>query len=184
MSCGQVDPDCRKCRLSKDRTKVVPGVGPCNSRIVFVGEAPGRGEDLNGQPFVGRAGKILDEALELAGTDRSHVRITNLVKCRPPSNRRPRKDETRTCTELYLERELREIGPVVVCALGQTVAKHFLGTAEPMSKQVSKRSRIVIAGRPVKLIVAYHPAACLYQRKNIGKFRASVKAALAAADTD
>ena len=181
MSCGDVDPKCDKCRLSEKRTRVVPGTGPCNAKIVFVGEAPGKDEDLRGQPFVGRAGRILDDALKAADSSRAQVRITNLVKCRPPSNRRPRKDETDTCTNLYLERELAEIAPVVVCALGQTVAKHFLGAAENMSKLVGSESHIVVSGKPMRLIIAYHPAACLYQRKNLDKFRASVRKALVAA---
>ncbi len=182
MSCGKVDPGCRRCRLSKSRTRVVPGTGSCRARIVFVGEAPGKDEDLKGEPFVGRAGRILDDALEASGVEREDVRITNLVKCRPPNNRRPRRDETKTCTSLYLEHELEEMRPDVVCALGQTVAKHFLGSADLMSELVGKESKIVIAGKPVRLVVAYHPAACLYQRKNLGKFRTSVRAALAAAD--
>ncbi|OGS56534.1 MAG: hypothetical protein A3K60_06735 [Euryarchaeota archaeon RBG_19FT_COMBO_56_21] len=182
MSCGKVDPKCPNCRLSKNRTKVVPGTGPCDAKIVFIGEAPGKDEDLKGQPFVGRAGKILDDALESAGVSRNRVRITNLVKCRPPKNRRPRKDETITCTSLYLDRELQEIAPEVVCALGQTVAKHFVGTRESMSKMVGKESQIIIAGRPTKFIIAYHPAACLYQRKNLSGFRASIRTALVAAD--
>ena len=182
MSCGTVDPGCRKCRLSKNRTKVVPGVGPCSAKIVFVGEAPGKDEDLKGQPFVGRAGIILDDALEAAGVSRERVRITNLVKCRPPKNRRPRKDEISTCTSLYLDRELQEIAPDVVCALGQTVAKHFLGDSKNMSEMGGKETRIVIAGKPTRFIVSYHPAACLYQRKNLSKFKTSIKFALAAAN--
>jgi DNA polymerase len=181
MSCGKVDPRCSKCRLSKDRTRVVPGVGPRSSKIVFIGEAPGKDEDSKGEPFVGRAGKILDVALESAGVSRQHVRITNLVKCRPPQNRRPRRDEISKCRELYLDSELEEIAPDVVCALGQTVAQQFLKTTSRMSKAVGMETEIHIAGKPTKLIIAYHPAACLYQRKNLVKFNQSIKKALGAA---
>jgi uracil-DNA glycosylase family 4 len=180
MSCGDIDLQCAKCRLSKKRAQVVPGVGPCSSRIVFIGEGPGKDEDTKGQPFVGRAGKVLDEALKSAGVDRSRVFITNLVKCRPPGNRRPRKDEIRTCS-VYLKSELETIGPKVICALGQTVGNGLLGNREKMPVLIKGDWTVPVAGRPVKLIVAYHPAACLYQRKNTKAFRESVAKALEAA---
>ena len=182
MICGDIDLRCAKCRLCRKRTQVVPGVGPCSSRIVFIGEGPGRDEDVKGQPFVGRAGKILDEALERAGTDRSNVFITNLVKCRPPGNRRPRKDEIRTCS-VYLNSELKALGPKVICALGQTVGNNLLGNREKMPALMIGDWIVPVAGRDVKLIVAYHPAACLYQRKNTKAFRESIAEALEAAGT-
>lgn len=182
MKCGRIDPKCPRCRLCKSRTQVVPGVGPCDSRIVFVGEAPGKDEDLRGQPFVGRAGKILDDALLKAGSGRSEVRITNIVKCRPPGNRRPRKDEISTCTSLYLDCELEEIAPAVICALGKTVADHFVKSDKSMSEEVGESAMLNIAGRPTRLFVSYHPAACLYQRKHLKRFQSSIKAALKFAD--
>lgn len=180
MSCGKIDLQCTKCRLSKKRTQVVPGIGPCSSGIVFIGEGPGKDEDLKGQPFVGRAGKVLDEALESAGSDRSRVFITNLVKCRPPGNRRPRKDEIRTCS-VYLNSELEEIDPKLICALGQTVGNNLLGNREKMPALMRGDWIVPVAGRNVKLIVAYHPAACLYQRRNTKAFRESITGALVAA---
>jgi uracil-DNA glycosylase family 4 len=180
MICGDVDLQCTKCRLSKERTQVVPGVGPCSSRIVFIGEGPGKDEDVKGQPFVGRAGKVLDEALKSAGVDRSRVFITNLVKCRPPGNRRPRKDEIRTCSA-YLDSELKTIDPEVICALGQTVGNHLLGNREKMPVLIKGEWMVSVAGMDVKLIVAYHPAACLYQRKNTKPFQRSIANALEAA---
>jgi uracil-DNA glycosylase family 4 len=180
MTCGKIDLNCTKCRLCKGRTQVVPGAGPCSSKIVFIGEGPGKDEDIKGEPFVGRAGRVLSETLDGLGVDRSRVFITNLVKCRPPGNRRPRKDEIRTCS-VYLDSEVRTVRPRVVCALGQTVANNLLGNKEKMSDLLKKDWTARIGGRDVKLIVAYHPAACLYQRKNLGAFKKSIGASLQAA---
>jgi DNA polymerase len=179
MTCGKIDLACTKCRLSKGRTRVVPGVGPCSARIVFIGEGPGKDEDTQGEPFVGRAGRVLNDTLEYAGANRSYVFITNLVKCRPPGNRKPRKDEVETC-RVYLESELKTVKPAVVCALGQTVANSLLENEEPMSALMGKDRTIRLGGREVRLIVAYHPAACLYQRKHLKRFQDSVKSALEA----
>ena len=180
MTCGKIDFACTRCRLSKGRTQVVPGTGPCTSPIVFIGEAPGRKEDLKGEPFVGRGGKLLDRVLKDLGVDRTQVFICNLVKCRPPNNRRPRKDETEACS-LFLESELKTIRPKVVCALGQTVANYLLDNRERMAELVKKDRVVSLAGADVRFFVAYHPAACLYQRKNIRSFRKSIEASLRAA---
>lgn len=180
MTCGKIDLRCTMCRLSKGRTQVVPGVGPCSARIVFIGEGPGKDEDIEGEPFVGRAGRVLNDAFENAGVLRSDVYITNLVKCRPPGNRKPRKDEVETCS-LYLDSELKAVRPAAVCALGQTVANSLLENRETMSALMGKNRTIRLGGRDVRLIVAYHPAACLYQRRHLKKFQDSVKSALEAA---
>jgi DNA polymerase len=181
MSCGEVDPACKRCRLSKGRTRVVPGTGPCDSKIIFVGEAPGKDEDRLGRPFVGRAGKLLDEALSEAGVDRSMVRVSNIVKCRPPGNRRPRRDEKRTCSSLHLFRELEEVSPRVICALGQTAAEHLTGRKLSMAHAVGREVRHAIDGSPARLFVTYHPAACLYQRRNTKAFKDGVRKSLVAA---
>jgi len=181
MTCGAVDPACRKCRLSKGRENVVPGVGPCKSKIIFIGEAPGRDEDIHGKPFVGRAGRLLDEALEEVGVDRAKVRISNLVKCRPPGNRRPREDEKRICTSLYLEKEIEEGAPEVICALGQTAAEFLAGKRLSMSEAVGEETTCAFGHTSARLFVTYHPAACLYQRKNTRAFKEGVRAGLAAA---
>jgi uracil-DNA glycosylase family 4 len=172
---------CTKCRLSEKRTRVVPGVGSRRSGIVFIGEAPGKDEDLKGEPFIGMSGKLLDLALEETGVRRAQVYISNLVMCRPPGNRRPRKDEIRTCTSLYLEPDMAEISPKVVCALGQTVAEHFIGRKHKMKDIVGREFELTVDGRKTRLFVAYHPAACLYQRKNLAKFKDSIKTSLEAA---
>ena len=181
MKCGRIDLACTKCRLSKGRTKVVPGDGPCDSAILFVGEAPGRDEDLSGRPFVGRGGRLLDKALERAGVAREQVRITNLVKCRPPGNRRPRKDEVSICTSLYLMGEIESVKPRVVCALGQTAAEQLAGRKVQMGASVGKEIPHSLPVKGVRLFVAYHPAACLYQRRNLDEFEKGVQAALQAA---
>lgn len=160
---------------------MVPGVGSLASPIVFIGEAPGREEDLKGTPFVGRAGRILDSALSRAGVEREQVFVTNLVKCRPPGNRRPRKDEVDKCF-VHLESELEAIGPSVICLLGQTVARHLLGDHGRMTDMLRGQREMVIGGRRVRVYVAYHPAACLYQRRNLQAFEAAVRRSLVAAD--
>lgn len=181
MTCGNIDLACTSCRLSNKRLHVVPGDGPCRSKIMFIGEAPGKDEDTLGKPFVGQAGKVLDRAIEKAGGDRSKVYIGNIVKCRPPDNRKPRSDEIDTCTTLYLESEIRTIRPKVICALGQTAADYFLPTKTKMSERVRGGTQMLIDGLEVRLIVAYHPAACLYQRKNMASFERSVRSGLRAA---
>ncbi len=148
---------------------------------MFFGEAPGEQEDVQGEPFVGRAGKVLDQAIEKAGSRRSQVYVGNIVKCRPPSNRKPRSDEIETCTSLYLESEIRAVKPSVICALGKTAANYFLPTDEKMSDRVGGHVEMLVYGLKVKFFVAYHPAACLYQRKNLASFERSIRGSLRAA---
>lgn len=170
----EVDPRCRRCRLSESRTQVVPGSGDRRARLVFIGEAPGRDEDSKGVPFVGRAGRVLDGALAKAGVSRDRVYITNLVKCRPPGNRRPKKDEADACIG-HLEAELRALRPEVVCLLGQTVAKSMLGDRSPMRAIAGKDRTANIAGQELRVFVAYHPAACLYRRENVESLTETVR---------
>ena len=105
---------CKNCDLCKTRKNSVPGIGNQNADIVFVGEAPGKSEDLRGKPFVGTAGKKLDEALENSGLSRDQIYITNIVKCRPPNNRIPNDKEKIMCSD-YLENELSIINPKIIC---------------------------------------------------------------------
>lgn len=180
MNCGDIDLGCGLCRLSKGRTQVVPGTGSCSSKIAFVGEAPGKDEDAKGKPFVGRAGRLLDEALRDCGVRRESVYISNLVKCRPPGNRMPRKDEIATCAR-YIESEIRDLSPKVVCALGQTAAERITGKKVKMSKVVGRRNEVMFAGKRLVAVVSYHPAACLYQRKYATAFKRSIRSAVVAA---
>ncbi len=178
MSCASIDLNCHKCRLSEKRLNVVPGNGSCASRVMFIGEAPGKEEDELGQPFVGMAGRILDSVLAKAGRKRSTVYIGNIVKCRPPNNRKPRQDEISTCTCLYLDSEIRAIKPKVICAMGQTAADYFLPSKAKMSERVGKDWEMLMDGVKFRLLVAYHPAACLYQRRCLPSFERSVRKAL------
>ena len=172
--------DCRRCRLNEGRRNVVKGIGSVHSKVVFVGEAPGKDEDLRGEPFVGRSGKILDAALEEADVSREDVYITNLVKCRPPENRRPRKDEVEACRS-HLVEELKALNPSVVCALGQTVASRLLGVDGNMSDSVGEEREVSLGDLRLRCIVNFHPAACLYQRKNTERFARIVAKCIEAA---
>jgi len=117
---------CQLCILSSNRIKAVPGEGPCPAEIMLVGEAPGREEDLEGRPFVGRAGRLLDKALEEAGLQRSEVFITSVIKCRPPDNRRPKSHEIESCRP-YLEAQMMMLNPRIVCLMGNVAIQAVLG---------------------------------------------------------
>jgi DNA polymerase len=151
--------------LATGRTKAVPGEGPYNARIMLVGEAPGREEDLTGRPFVGRAGRLLDSVLEPIGIPRKNVFITNIVKCRPPKNRQPTKRERDTCKEAYLQRQIDVIRPRLVVLLGRTAAQALLGAKS--LKRV--RGRVVRRGR-VEYLCTYHPGAVLRNPRRRGTF--------------
>ncbi len=174
MSRALADPRCRLCRLSGTRTNVVAGTGDRKAPLMFIGEAPGKDEDLRGAPFVGRAGKVLDGALAAAGVARDDVYITNLVKCRPPGNRRPKGDEVQAC-RAYLEAEVRTVRPEVVCLLGQTVAGQLAGARGRMRDLAGKEVMLTIGGREVRAFFAYHPAACLYRRENVESLTDTVR---------
>ena len=172
-----IPPDCSRCRLSGSRNNVVSGVGPRRCRIAFVGEAPGRDEDRIGEPFVGRAGKILNDALEEAGVSRDDVFITNLVKCRPPGNRMPREDEKHACLD-FLKKEIAATGVEVICALGNTVARELTGMQKGMAEVVGKEFAVSLFGREYTIVIAYHPAACLYRRDKLPSFRSAIERSL------
>lgn len=156
---------CPKCRLSKTRKNAVPGEGNIDSEVVFVGEAPGYWEDVKGRPFVGAAGKLLDEMVLEAGLSRDAVYITNIVKCRPPENRDPRPDEIDACTP-YLSRQLDLIGPKFVMTLGRHSASYILSKMGYEVAGITKvRGRVYKAellGFDVRVIPTFHPAAALY----------------------
>jgi len=147
---------CTKCNLSKSRTNAVPGTGNIKSEVIFVGEAPGRNEDLQGKPFVGIAGKILNEALEYAGLLRDEVYITNVVKCRPPNNRRPSKEERAACKE-YLSEEMKIIQPKIICILGNTAFNSLLD-----GESIIKNRGKIIKNNNQLYFVTVHPAAIIY----------------------
>jgi uracil-DNA glycosylase family 4 len=149
---------CTRCPLSLSRTKAVPGEGPSDARVVIIGEGPGRSEDVEGRPFVGAAGRELERLLKNAGLRREDVFITNVVKCRPPDNRRPTSDEADAC-DPYLQRQLDLIRPKVVVLLGDSALKRFL-PGESLGKAHGK----LFDKELFALFATYHPAAMMYNR--------------------
>ncbi len=147
---------CNACPLAKTRTNAVPGLGSLKSEILFIGEAPGRNEDLKGEPFVGTAGKILSEALEYAGLSRNQVYITNVVKCRPPNNRPPNSQEIDSCNT-YLAQELHIICPKIICILGNTAFTSLLN-----GSSIMKNRGKIIKRNGQTYFVTIHPAAAIY----------------------
>ena len=144
---------CRKCRLCEGRTQTVFGEGNPKAPLMFIGEAPGRDEDLQGRPFVGQAGKLLTKIIEAMGLKREEVYIANVLKCRPPQNRPPLPDEVDDCRG-YLERQIDLIRPKVLCALGRHAATVLVGPEENLT---SLRGRFFdFRGTPV--LVTFHPA--------------------------
>jgi uracil-DNA glycosylase len=145
--------ECTRCRLHKGRTNLVFGVGNPNAELMFVGEGPGADEDAQGEPFVGRAGQLLNNMISAMGLRRQDVYIANVVKCRPPQNRTPERDECDTCSP-FLLRQIEVIRPKVIVALGAVAAKNLLSVNDSMS---NLRGRFYDF-RGVKLAVTYHPA--------------------------
>ncbi len=150
---------CQKCILAKSRTRAVPGEGPSNASIMFIGEGPGFHEDRQGRPFVGPAGKFLEELLASVGLKREDVFIANVIKCRPPGNRDPQPEEIAACAP-YLERQIALINPKVIVTLGRySMEKFFPGQTISRIHGLPRK----IGGRVV--VPMYHPAAALHQPK-------------------
>ncbi|HKF22502.1 MAG TPA: uracil-DNA glycosylase [Candidatus Angelobacter sp.] len=145
--------DCTRCRLHKGRKNIVFGVGNVNADLMFVGEGPGADEDEQGEPFVGRAGQLLNNMIAAMGLKRSDVYIANVVKCRPPQNRTPERDECDTCSP-FLMRQIEVIRPKVIVALGAVAAKNLLAVNDSMA---SLRGRWYDF-KNARLLVTYHPA--------------------------
>ena len=146
--------DCTRCKLATlGRKQVVFGVGNANADLMFVGEAPGADEDVQGVPFVGRAGQLLTKMIEAMGFQRDDVYIANVVKCRPPENRNPEPDEIESC-EPFLFRQIETVKPKVIVALGAFAAKTLLRSAEPISKLRGQ----VYDYHGVQLIPTFHPS--------------------------
>ena len=160
---------CQKCDLCQTRTNAVPGKGNLNAEIILVGEAPGRSEDKRGEPFVGSAGKRLNEILLDAGINRDDVYITNIVKCRPPNNRVPAKNEEESCLD-YINEEISIISPKIVCIMGNTAFNTLLG-----GKEITKNHGNFIEKDGRTYFVTYHPAATIYNQKLIAELKADFK---------
>jgi len=160
--------NCQKCPLFKGRTKTVPGSGNLDSEVVFIGEGPGFHEDQQGKPFVGAAGKFLDNLLRTAGFKREDVFIGNVVKCRPSNNRDPEPGEIKTCTENYLWRQITIIGPRLIVTLGRFSLALFLpGFSISDVHGQPKRRYIPELKKKIVILPSYHPA--------VGLYRASMK---------
>ena len=160
--------NCARCPLHTYRTKIVMPDGNQNSNVVLVGEAPGENEDLTGRPFVGRSGKLLEKIMLEAGIKRTDVLITNTVKCRPPGNRDPTKEEMDACRP-FLEHELSERR--VVVGLGRSACRDLIGYEGKMAEIANKEMRIKMNGKEVTFIPTYHPAACIYNNDSKAELR-------------
>ena len=144
---------CTRCELHQSRTQTVFGVGNPDASWMIIGEAPGAEEDRRGEPFVGRAGKLLDEMLRAIGQARKDVFIANILKCRPPNNRDPKTDEVGQCRG-YLERQISLVNPSIVLAVGRIAAQNLLGTDSPVGRLRGRRHSL----GEIPLVVTYHPA--------------------------
>lgn len=145
--------ECTRCRLHRGRKQIVFGVGDPRAELMFIGEAPGADEDEQGEPFVGRAGQLLNNMIKAMGLSRQEVYIANIIKCRPPGNRTPEREECETCSP-YLLRQIAAIRPRVIVALGAVAAKTLLAIPAAMSELRGRWYEF----RGVKLAVTYHPA--------------------------
>ncbi|MBI5893542.1 MAG: uracil-DNA glycosylase [Deltaproteobacteria bacterium] len=146
--------DCKRCKLHKTRTNIVFGVGNPNAKLMFVGEGPGEDEDLQAEPFVGRAGQLLTKIIEAMGLKRSDVYIANVVKCRPPENRNPEPDEISECRP-FLEKQIDAIKPEIIVVLGNHAAQTLLNTASGITKI---RGQFFYYKDNIKVMPTFHPS--------------------------
>lgn len=156
---------CGKCPLGERRTNAVFGSGSAESRLMFVGEAPGYHEDQKGVPFVGKAGSLLENLLSRIGLTRGDVYIANVLKCRPPDNRDPLVEEIQLC-KAFLDEQISIIGPLVICTLGNFATKLLTGRPDGISR-VHGREQEMPGREETKLFPVYHPAAALYTPANL-----------------
>ncbi|MEY7850144.1 uracil-DNA glycosylase family protein [Natrarchaeobius sp. A-rgal3] len=174
--------ECTRCpALVDSRSQIVNGTGPEDADVVFVGEGPGANEDAEGEPFVGRSGTVLDDQLRIVGLERERVRITNCVRCRPPENRDPTKDELANCRG-YLEAELDRLDPEVIVTLGKVPSEHLLERSVAVTKEAGTLEDVRIEGTPRRLLICVHPAATLYDRSQEETFADALERAADLAD--
>lgn len=169
----QLCSECKKCRLCSTRRNVVFGEGSDSAEIMFIGEGPGEQEDIQGRPFVGRAGKLLDKGIEALGLSRESVYIANIVKCRPPGNRVPEEDEAESCIE-YLRWQVKLINPKVIVLLGSTAGRNIIGKDFRITRQ---RGNLIEFGK-FKVVPTYHPAAVLRDDTKKADFWSDLKLAV------
>ena len=169
--------ECERCpALVDSRSRIVNGVGPTDADLVFVGEGPGATEDERGEPFVGRSGTVLDDALRDADLARSDVRITNCVKCRPPENRDPTAAELDNCRG-YLAEELARVDPELVVTLGKVPSEHLLDESVAVTNRTGEVFDARVGGTSHRLLVCLHPAATLYDRSQATAFEETIRRA-------
>lgn len=174
---------CERCpAVVESRSQIVNGVGPVDADLVFVGEAPGEREDAQGEPFVGRSGGVLDEVLRGHGLSRSAVRITNCVRCRPPENRDPTREELGNCRE-YLETELAMIDPLLIVTLGKVPSEHLLGRTVPVTAEAGQVETTDIGGAERDVLICVHPAASLYDQAQRATLERAIETAAAIVGT-
>lgn len=168
---------CERCpELVASRSRIVNGVGPLDADLLFVGEGPGEREDAQGEPFVGRSGAVFDEVLRENGLARTDVRITNCVRCRPPGNRDPTREELGNCRS-YLDAEIEAVDPSVIVALGKVPAQHLLGRSVAVTREVGTVETVSIAGTDRPVLVCVHPAATLYDPGQRGALEQAIRKA-------
>jgi DNA polymerase len=168
---------CEQCpALVESRSQIVNGVGPEDAALLFVGEAPGATEDERGEPFVGRSGTVLDDALRNAGLDRSDVRITNCVRCRPPENRDPRVAELDNCAS-FLGREIGHVDPDLVVTLGKIPGERLLDREVAVTREAGSVVDARIDGQGRRVLVCLHPAATLYDGSQRDAFEEAIATA-------
>jgi len=177
---------CERCpALVESRSRIVNGVGPDDAALLFVGEAPGANEDAEGEPFVGRSGSVLDDALRDAGLARADVRITNCVRCRPPENRDPHAAELDNCAE-FLNREIQHVDPDLIVTLGKVPGERLLDRSVAVTTEAGSVVDARLGGESRRVLLCLHPAATLYDRSQREGFEDAIAKAvdLAGASTD
>lgn len=173
--------ECTRCpALVESRSQIVNGVGPADAELLFVGEAPGQQEDAEGEPFVGRSGQILDQVLRDHGLDRTGVRITNSVRCRPPDNRDPTAEERSNCRS-YLDAEITAVDPTVIVTLGKVPSENLLDRSVAVTNEAGRTETVAIDGQVREVMICVHPAATLYDRSQRGTFEQVIADAIAMA---
>lgn len=172
--------NCMLCPLSEGRTQVVFGRGNADARLMLIGEAPGKNEDLEGSPFVGRSGKLLSQIFKELRVPEEDLYITNIVKCRPPNNRTPLPNEISACTQALLTEEIKIIQPRVLCALGSSAAHILLKSETPISQIRGK----LIPFDSILLVATFHPAYILRNQKNLPTLMTDIELAYKASITD
>jgi len=161
---------CTRCPLSKTRTNVVPGEGDVNADIMFIGEAPGRNEDIQGKPFVGRAGDVFDELLSSIGLTRDEIYLCNILKCRPPGNRNPLSSEIQSCVG-SLDIQIKTVEPKVIGTLGSFATMYILEKFSLPTQKISqihgKTFDVPVSDGTLKIVPLFHPAVATYDRSKI-----------------